>query len=256
MLIAYREFSNITDETVTEQRSAHQLKVVAGIESFTKRSAVRNLKDTSRFTKEEVSTLYDRFYSALYYGQKKGDRVDTRMDSTTFQRFLASMANWAKLVDDEVDQRGDRRLVGLEFIDRLFNQYFDHSRSGFITLQDAVTGLGEIVHGDLMSRIELFFNLHDTDKDGFLSKEDIVRISETFLFLFRHDDDLDRHLAAVSGFIKNSFEYSETVAQDSEKEEQRPPLLSSNMTLDEQAKALQKKVLPGPELKMSLPSFR
>ncbi|RUP44863.1 hypothetical protein BC936DRAFT_148927 [Jimgerdemannia flammicorona] len=255
MLIAYREFSNITDETVMELRRTHQLKVVAGIESFTKRSATRNLKDTSRFTKEEISTLYDRFYSALYYGQKKSERVDTRMDSVTFQRFLASMATWAKLTDDEAGQQGDRRLVGLAFIDNLFDHHFDRTRAGLLTLQDAVTGLGEIVHGDLMSRIELFFNLHDTDKDGFMSKEDIVRMSETFLFLFRHDDDVDRHLAAVSTFIKNAFEYSEKVEQSKE-EEQIVPVLSSEMTLAEQAKVVQKNLLPGPELKMSLPSFR
>lgn len=34
---------------------------------------------------------------------------------------------------------------------------------------------------DLMENIEWFFNLHDKNKDGFLSKDEVLTLSETFL---------------------------------------------------------------------------
>jgi hypothetical protein len=34
---------------------------------------------------------------------------------------------------------------------------------------------------DLMDNIEWFFNIHDKDKDGFLTKDEVLTLSETFL---------------------------------------------------------------------------
>lgn len=34
---------------------------------------------------------------------------------------------------------------------------------------------------DLMDNIEWFFNLHDKNKDGFLSKDEVLTLSESFL---------------------------------------------------------------------------
>ncbi|GBB92553.1 hypothetical protein RclHR1_20210005 [Rhizophagus clarus] len=143
-------------------------------------------------------------------------RNDSRMDLNTFYRFLGSIASWAKLDDENLtkengsprDNQG-RRLVGYEFIHKLF-VYFDQSQSGGLTLQDVISGLGKIIFGDLLSRIELFFNLHDSDKDGYLFKEEILQTSESFLFIFRNRND-DVHLGSVSNFIKNAFEYTDSV---------------------------------------------
>ncbi|CAG8771021.1 6499_t:CDS:2, partial [Racocetra fulgida] len=110
-------------------------------------------------------------------------RNDSRMNVNTFYSFLGSIADWAKLEDNELindnntvlrDSQG-HRLVGYKIINKLFD-YFDRSSTGGITLQDAVLGLGAIKFGDILSRIELFFNLHDSDKDGYLSKEEILQI--------------------------------------------------------------------------------
>jgi TBC1 domain family member 8/9 len=218
MVVAFKEFSSITTESVLELRKTHQLKVVHNIESFTKRGQIRNLKDTSKFSKNDISIIYDKFYNAQFYGKQKSMRNDSRMDLNTFYRFLGSIASWAKLDDENLtkengsprDNQG-RRLVGYEFIHKLFI-HFDRSKSGGLTLQDVVIGLGEIVFGDLMSRIELFFNLHDSDKDGYLFKEEILQISESFLFIFRNRQD-DGHLGSVSNFIKNAFEYTDSVGE-------------------------------------------
>jgi TBC1 domain family member 8/9 len=48
-------------------------------------------------------------------------------------------------------------------------------------MQDLVTGLDGIVFGDLMDNIEWFFNLHDKNKDGFLTKDEVLTVSESLL---------------------------------------------------------------------------
>lgn len=45
-------------------------------------------------------------------------------------------------------------------------------------------GLDGVVHNDLMDNIEWFFNIHDKDKDGFLTKDEVLTLSETFLVSF------------------------------------------------------------------------
>lgn len=131
---------------VAELRRTHQLKVVAGVESFTKRTGIRNLKDTAHFSKDEVAIIYDKFYGALYYTEKTGKKNDAKMDEVTFRRFLASMAHWIdkgfrsdKLTSVEVSAKEHL------FLHRLY-EHFDRDKDG-ISLQDAVIGLSDIFHG-------------------------------------------------------------------------------------------------------------
>ena len=50
-----------------------------------------------------------------------------------------------------------------------------------------MTGLDGIILNDLMDNIEWFFNLHDKNKDGFLTKDEVLTISESLLVCkFRH----------------------------------------------------------------------
>ena len=253
MVVAFKEFSNITTESVIELRKTHQLKVVHNIESFTKRGQIRNLKDTSKFSKNDVSIIYDKFSNAQFYGKQKSMRNDSRMDLNTFYRFLGSIASWAKLDDENLtkengsprDNQG-RRLVGYEFIHKLF-AHFDRSKSDGLTLQDVVFGLGEIIFGDLLSRMELFFNLHDSDKDGYLFKEEILQMSESFLFIFRNRQD-DGHLGSVSNFIKNAFDYTDSVEEingtSDSNSSQKNEIDNTLATNDEH------------NMRLSLPSFR
>lgn len=37
---------------------------------------------------------------------------------------------------------------------------------------------------DLMENIEWFFNLHDKNKDGYLTKDEVLTLSESFLVSF------------------------------------------------------------------------
>ena len=95
-------------------------------------------------------------------------------------------------------RRVDRGAVEHEFIDRLF-AFWDASYRGSLSLQvgwigntgfqsgilthpqDIVSGLDGVMFNDLMDNIEWFFNIHDKNKDGFLSKDEVLTLSESML---------------------------------------------------------------------------
>lgn len=47
--------------------------------------------------------------------------------------------------------------------------------------QDLVLGLDGVMFNDLMENIEWFFNLHDKNKDGYLTKDEVLTLSESLL---------------------------------------------------------------------------
>ncbi|KAK3828733.1 MAG: rab-GTPase-TBC domain-containing protein [Benniella sp.] len=297
MLVAYKEFDSVTPELVAELRKSHQLKVVHNIGSFTKRSQLRNINH-GKFSKDEMSVIYDRYYSALFYGrqQMRGSNKQESprgLDQATFASFLSSIARWAEVDDDQGDpddpnsgarhhrRRGSssttntarerRRVVGKHFISRLFER-FDLNRTGLLSFQEVTTGLDDIIHGDLMTCMQLFFDMHDLNKDGTLSRDEILGMSESLLFIFRFDDG-DAYLGAISSFIRNSYEFAEKVdgpkraegtneeadadkdkdAAKNESDEQKQDGAEETGTVDKR-----KPIGAGeePEMQMSLPTFR
>jgi len=77
-------------------------------------------------------------------------------------------------------------------------------------MQDLITGLDGVMFNDLMENIEWFFNMHDKNKDGFLTKDEVLTLSESFLFIFRYEVG-DAYLGAVSRFMTNAFEYGDAL---------------------------------------------
>jgi hypothetical protein len=47
--------------------------------------------------------------------------------------------------------------------------------------QDLVSGLDGVMFNDLMENIEWFFNLHDKNKDGYLTKDEVLTLCESLL---------------------------------------------------------------------------
>lgn len=130
MVVAFKEFSGITHSTITEQREKHKGAVLENIESFAKRTSIRNLgPESKRLSVDDLGTIYDRFYETLYQWQqhqklmeeerkrqekKKSERLSilappadremgrvglgpspTHMDYGAFREFLAATAKWA-----------------------------------------------------------------------------------------------------------------------------------------------------------------
>lgn len=99
----------------------------------------------------------------------------------------------------------------------------------WVDLQDLVSGLDGVMFNDLMENIEWFFNMHDKNKDGYLTKDEVLTLSESFLvrdsppfpilccwlssdaqFIFRYELG-DAYLGAVSRFMSNAFEYGDAL---------------------------------------------
>lgn len=140
MVVAFKEFSGITHHTITEQREKHKSAVLENIESFAKRTSIRNLgPESKRLSVDDLGTIYDRFYETLYQWQqhqklveeerkrqekKKSERLSilqpptdrevgrvglgpspTHMDYEAFREFLAATAKWA--VGDSPSSKGE-----------------------------------------------------------------------------------------------------------------------------------------------------
>lgn len=133
MVVAFKEFSGITSATVQEQRAKHKDAVMSSIESFAKRTQLRNLgAESKRLKPDELSAVYDRYHATIYDRQmrlqKMAEEVErharkrmtsssastksnvsstgplgssvpspvTKMDYDTFREFLAAVTPWAR----------------------------------------------------------------------------------------------------------------------------------------------------------------
>ena len=67
MVVAFKEFSGITQSLISEQRAKYKDDVLDNIENFAKRTSIRNLgPESKRLNSEDLGFLYDRFYKVLY----------------------------------------------------------------------------------------------------------------------------------------------------------------------------------------------
>ncbi|RCH79422.1 hypothetical protein CU098_005251 [Rhizopus stolonifer] len=211
MLIAYREFSLVTDEMVIEMRRENQLKVGANIESFTKRTAIRNLNDTAGFSKEDVGVIYDKYFGALYYANREfGAKPEIKMNRDTFQSMLASFAPWAKVKPstDDIDTT-TVNVICNSFIDRLYRMFVGDAPDKLCDFQRTVLGLSDILQGDIMSHMDWFFKLYDEDCDDVLTSKDIINMSKELYWLLGFLKDTDIAWDAVTSLIIHSCEQSD-----------------------------------------------
>jgi len=84
MVVAFKEFSGITQSTISEQRMKHKDAVLNSIESFAKRTSIRNLgPDSKRLSVDELGALYDRFYGILYEREQRSQMIQEEIDRKT-----------------------------------------------------------------------------------------------------------------------------------------------------------------------------
>nr|POF22409.1 putative gtpase-activating protein [Quercus suber] len=133
MVVAFKEFDGITQHTISEQRAKHKAAVMENIESFAKRTSIRNLGPQSRkLSTNDLGFLYDKFYTILYERQQRAEILQaeaerrvktarqraseivtglpmqapemgrvalgpspTQMDYDAFRELLAGVAKWA-----------------------------------------------------------------------------------------------------------------------------------------------------------------
>lgn len=150
LVVAFREFNVITDETIQAERRRLRAIISDEIEKFSKRAAVRNLKNVGNFSKEQTGIIYDHYFTAVCSPEsqidggagsgansplpKPGDqfappriqvdaqgRVETRIDLRTFKVFMADIATWAReetITTNAFMQRSERKPADHELLDR------------------------------------------------------------------------------------------------------------------------------------------
>ncbi|MCJ1267938.1 hypothetical protein MMC22_007824 [Lobaria immixta] len=95
MVVAFKEFAAVTHNTIAEQRAKHKDAVLDGIESFAKRTSIRNLgPDSKRLSVDDLGFLYDRFYGILYEREQRMQMLREESD----KRAKAGRTQAAQLV--------------------------------------------------------------------------------------------------------------------------------------------------------------
>ncbi|KAJ2764633.1 GTPase activating protein (GAP), partial [Coemansia nantahalensis] len=121
LYVAYSDFPGITHARIAELRRSHQLRIVHSVEEFSKRTFLRSVIDASGFTREQLSLLYDRYYSVLFYSRGSGNgggggggagspghaAASSRItvDVYGFARFMYEISSWMRVQIKEARQR-------------------------------------------------------------------------------------------------------------------------------------------------------
>lgn len=202
MVVAFKEFAAITQSTISEQRAKHKDAVLDNIESFAKRTSIRNLgPDSKRLSVEDLGFLYDRFYGILYEREQrmqllreestkraKSDRTQalglvagnagnpsieigrvgmgpspTLMNYDGFREFLAGITRWA-ITDAPTSSHKDS-------MSEKDNNIGSSGRSRSFSVSPWGTGNSEPADHDFMQRLYGRWNVDD--KDG-LSLQNVV----------------------------------------------------------------------------------
>ena len=203
MVVAFKEFAGITQSTISEQRAKHKDAVLDNIESFAKRTSIRNLgPESKRLSMDDLGFLYDRFYGILYEREQRmqvmRENIDRRakagkdkateivtgipgnssieigrvglgpsptlMNYDGFREFLAGITRWA-ITDAPMPHKDPTS-------EKASSVYSGHSGRGRSpSLSPWGTGNSEPADHDFMQR--LYGKWNKDDNDG-LSLQDVV----------------------------------------------------------------------------------
>ena len=230
MVVAFKEFSNITHAAIQDLRLKNKDAVLNNIENFAKRTAIRNLgPDSKLLSAEELSAIYDRFYGKLYERQQRDSIIQedqlrrakanrhraseafseqrdhnvekgrvglgpstSLMDYDAFREFLAGMSKWA-ISDAPASTRRDQAASNPN------NSYFGSFRRSDPNLLSPWGSGPEPADHEFMQRI---FRRWDVDSSSTLTLQNVVTglaqikgkrdIMGTITYFFElYDDDGD-----------------------------------------------------------------
>ncbi|KAK6461844.1 GTPase activating protein [Scheffersomyces coipomensis] len=172
LVTAFKEFSNITSETIETHRRKHRDGIFQNISTFVKRTELRNLPKTNNIDNETLSIIYDRFYSIVQSDVTVGTGSNF-MDFRAFRLFMAETCDWVQ-PNIKNDKSQD------VFLNHLFAQW-DIEGQRSLSLSNLIIGLNKIIDPDLMTSMSNFFQLYDYKNTGRLDREGILQVSEDLL---------------------------------------------------------------------------
>jgi hypothetical protein len=105
MVVAFKEFSGVTHSSITELRLKNKDAVLNNIESFAKRTAIRNLgPDSKLLSPEELGSLYDRFYNVLYARQQRDQFIQEELQRQAKSSRLRASDIFSTAAPNEVEK--------------------------------------------------------------------------------------------------------------------------------------------------------
>ncbi|KAH0327557.1 GTPase-activating protein GYP5, partial [Aureobasidium melanogenum] len=227
MVVAFKEFSGITQQSISDLRAKHKDAVLDNIESFAKRTSIRNLgPESKKLSTSDLGFLYDRFYGVLYERQQRMEMIQqeqerrakaaktkaaeivsgipnnvekgrvglgpspTEMDYDSFREFLAGLAKWAVTDSPSSPAKQDSEKNGGYFANTF--------RARSISLSPWGSGPEPAEH-EFLQRL---FKSWDTDNAEALSLQKVVAgfarikgprdiMSNISYFFDLYDDDKD-----------------------------------------------------------------
>ena len=229
MVVAFKEFDGITQHTISEQRSKHKAAVLDNIESFAKRTSIRNLgPESKKLSTNDLGFLYDRFYTILYERQQRAQVIEdenerkrklarqraseivtgvpgntpevgrvglgpspTQMDYDAFREFLAGISKWAVTDSPSSPSKDDSAH-------KAANGYFHTLKAKPLSTSPWGSGPEPAEH-EFLKRL---FGKWDVDNGGVLSLQNVVSglapikgnrdiMSSISYFFELYDDDED-----------------------------------------------------------------
>ncbi|KAF2223956.1 rab-GTPase-TBC domain-containing protein [Elsinoe ampelina] len=113
MVVAFKEFAGITQNTISELRARHKDAVLDNIESFAKRTSIRNLgPESKKLSTNDLGFLYDRFYGVLYERQQRLQMIQDESERRN-KAAKSSKAKAAEVVTGIAGNTPEMGRVGL-----------------------------------------------------------------------------------------------------------------------------------------------
>lgn len=110
MVVAFKEFAGITQNTISEQRARHKDAVLENIENFAKRTSIRNLgPESKKLSVNDLGFLYDRFYAVLYERQQRAEIMQQEAE----RKAKASRAKATEIVSGFAGGNAEKGRVAL-----------------------------------------------------------------------------------------------------------------------------------------------
>ncbi|KAI0463484.1 hypothetical protein LJB42_002481 [Komagataella kurtzmanii] len=176
LVVAFREFSHISDETFVQYRTKNRNEVISGIESYLKKAQLRKLPKTPNLKEEHLSNVYDRYVSVLNNNYVEVGSDSSVMNFKMFAKFMDGLVDWINLEEKENIAQQKSFLI------KLFKNWRSDEETG-LTLENIAVGMNKLMEHDLMTSISNFFEIYDVNGTGKVDRDGILQISEDLIFL-------------------------------------------------------------------------
>lgn len=207
IITAFHEYRLlVTMKAVEELRGHHHIVVLRNIGAFTRKAAIRDLRERVSFSALTLGYYYDLFHKAVFYSE--ADLDNRRPAGIGLDQFEVLSQNLFMWCSEEALPHAIKKLFAGIF--KAFTS--KHGVNGRLRFSDFLHALdGFVFELGTEERKEIAFSAFANPKDqNKLSYEGMIELSEAFLFIFRNAPD-EAHLTAISHLIKSSnVEFTET----------------------------------------------